>query len=150
MAKIQTHSQIKTTTTPSPSNTEIRFHLNQLHSTSSNLEVRQYPKRIIAWGLMKGETVSVHIARVQSLGNPHWALTKACCPCPIEPSQVANVAHLPYKRCQQAVVLTADDPTIHIDDAGTYFFEYHGNNEVMIDHYDDPVMPKNRQCDHKA
>ena len=94
-----------------------------------------------------GETVSVHIARVQSLGNPHWALTDDCCPCVIEPSAVANVQHMPYKKCKQAVVLTADDPTIHIDDAGTYYFEYHGKNEVIVDHYDDPVMAKNRICD---
>lgn len=147
MGKIQTHSHIKTHPSQSSSNTEIRFHLNQLHSTSSNIEVRQYPKRVIAWGLMNDETVSVHIARAQSLGNPHWTLTEDCCPCPIEPGQVANVAHLPYKKCRQAVVLTADEPVIHIDDAGTYFFEYHGNNDVIIDHYDDPVIPKNRLCD---
>lgn len=145
MAKIQTHSHIKTAQTQS--NTEIRFHLNPLHSTSSNIEVRQYPKRIIAWGLMNEDTVSVHIARVQSLGNPDWALTKDCCPCVIEPSVVANVQHMPYKKCKQVVVLTADEPTIHIDDAGTYYFEYHGDNEVIIDHYDDPVIPKNRMCD---
>lgn len=102
---------------------------------------------MIAWGLSEGESVSVHIARVQSLGNPNWTLTDDCCPCPIEPSAVANVQHMPYKQCKQAVVLTAENPAIHIDDAGTYYFEYHGTNSVIIDHYDDPVIAKNRLCD---
>lgn len=145
MGNIRTHSHIKTA--PSQSNTEPRFTLNQIFPTSSNIEVRKYPKRIIAWGLMGNETVSVHIARVQSLGNPNWTLTDDCCPCPIEPSAVANVQHMPYKKCKQEVILTADEPAIHIDDAGTYYFEYHGDNEVIIDHYDDPVIPKNRLCD---
>lgn len=143
MGKIQTHSHIKTTQNQSAS--EPRFTLNPLFPTSTNIDVRQYPKRIIAWGLVDGETVSVHMARVQSLGNPNWALSNECCPCPIEPSAVANVQHLPYKRCNKVVELTAEKPAIHIDDAGTYYFEYHGNNEVILDHYDDPVIRKT--CD---
>ena len=144
MGNIKTHSHIRTAQTQP---NEPRFTLNELFPTSTNIEVRKHPKRVIVWGLSAGESVSVHIARVQSLGNPHWALTDDCCPCVIEPSVVANVQHMPYKKCKQAVVLTADDPTIHIDDAGTYYFEYHGKNEVIVDHYDDPVMAKNRICD---
>lgn len=142
--KIKTHTAI--TTNPTQSNAP-RFTLNPLYPTSSNIEVRRLPKRVIAWGLEGEETVTVHIARVQSIGNPNWALTDDCCPCIIEPDLVVNVNKMPYKKCKQAVVLTADDPAIHIDDAGTYYFEYHGNNEVILDHYDDPVMAKNRQCD---
>lgn len=144
MGTIRTHTHIKphSNTSSSP-----RFALNEILPISSNIEVRKYPKRIIAWGLNDGETVTVHIARVQSIGNPNWTLTDDCCPCPIEPDLVANVQHMPYKKCKQAVVLTADEPAIHIDDAGTYYFEYHGVNEVIIDHYDDPVIPKNRMCD---
>ncbi|MGX2956429.1 hypothetical protein ACWIYZ_04975 [Ursidibacter arcticus] len=141
---IRTHTTITTHQTQS---NEPRFTLNSLFPTSTNIEVRKYPKRIIAWGLSGDETVTVHIARVQSLGNPNWTLTDDCCPCIIEPDCVANVQHMPYKKCKQAVVLTAEEPAIHIDDAGTYYFEYHGNNEVIIDHYDDPVMAKNRLCD---
>lgn len=143
MGNIKTHSHIKTAQT----STEPRFTLNELYPTSSNIDVRQYPKRIIAWGLVGSETVSVQMARVQSLGNPHWTLTDDCCPCPIEPSAVANVQHMPYLRCGKPVILTAENPAIHIDDAGTYYFEYHGTSEVMIDHYDDPVIAKNRICD---
>lgn len=145
MGNIRTHSHIKTAL--SQSNTEPRFTLNELFSISTNIEVRKYPKRVIAWGLIGDETVSVHIARVLSLGNPNWTLTDDYCPCIIEPDRVANVQQMPYKKCKRAVVLTADEPAIHIDDAGTYYFEYHGNNEVIIDHYDDPVMVKNRLCD---
>ncbi|MDH2997183.1 hypothetical protein A1D22_05795 [Pasteurellaceae bacterium LFhippo2] len=141
---IRTHTAI---TTNQPKLTDPRFNLNPLFPTSTNIEVRQLPKRVIAWGLDKDETVTVHIARVQSLGNPNWALTEDCCPCIIEPDRVANVQQMPYKKCKKAVVLTAGEPAIHIDDAGTYYFEYHGNNEVIIDHYDDPVMAKNRLCD---
>lgn len=144
MSKIKTHSHI--TTTNQSSDTP-NFNLNELHPISSNIDVRKYPKRVIAWGLMEGETVSVHIARVKSLGNPNWALTDDCCPCPIAPSELANVQHMPYKKCKNAVVLTADEPMIHIDDAGTYYFEYHGINQIILDHYDDPVIPKNRLCD---
>lgn len=142
---IKTHSAIL----QSQNNTQNapHFQLNEIFPISTNVEVKRYPLRVIAWGLMGNETVSVHIARVQSLGNPNWTLTDDCCPCPIEPSAVANVQHMPYKKCKQEVVLTADEPAIHIDDAGTYYFEYHGDNEVIIDHYDDPVIPKNRLCD---
>ena len=143
---IKTHSAIL----QSQNNTQNapHFQLNEIFPISTNVEVKRYPLRVIAWGLMGDETVSVHIAKVQSLGNPHWALSDDnCCPCPIEPSAVANVQHMPYKKCKQEVVLTADEPAIHIDDAGTYYFEYHGDNEVIIDHYDDPVIPKNRLCD---
>lgn len=142
---IKTHSAIL----QSQNNTQNapHFQLNELSPISTNVEVKRYPLRVIAWGLADNETVSVHIARVQSLGNPNWTLTDDCCPCPIEPSAVANVQHMPYKKCKQEVVLTADEPAIHIDDAGTYYFEYHGDNEVIIDHYDDPVIPKNRLCD---
>lgn len=140
----KTHSHIRTMSPQKEA--EPRFTLNPLFPTSSNIEVRQYPKRIIAWGLMGDETVSVHIARVQSLGNPNWTLTEDCCPCPIEPSAVANVQHMPYKRHQQVVLLTAENPAIHIDDAGTYYFEYHGSNEVILDHYDDPVLRKTNGC----
>lgn len=141
---IKTHSAIL----QSQNNTQNapHFQLNEIFPISTNVEVKRYPLRVIAWGLMGNETVSVHIARVQSLGNPNWTLTDDCCPCPIEPSAVANVQHMPYKKCKQEVVLTADEPTLHIDDAGTYYFEYHGDNEVIIDHYDDPVIPKNRLC----
>lgn len=96
---------------------------------------------------MSDESVSVHIAKTESLGNANWALTDDCCPCVIEPSAIANVQHMPYKKCKQAVVLTYDDPTIHIDDAGVYYFEYHGSGQVTLEHYDDPVIPKNRICD---
>ncbi|VEH67277.1 Uncharacterised protein [Rodentibacter pneumotropicus] len=95
MGNIRTHSHIKTAQTQS--NTEPRFTLNELFPTSTNIDVRKYPKRVIAWGLIGDETVSVHIARVQSLGHPNWTLTDDCCPCPIEPSAVANVQHMPYK-----------------------------------------------------
>lgn len=123
------------------------FHLNELYPTSTNVEAKRYPLRIIAWGLSDNETVSVHIARVQSLDNPHWALSDDdCCPCVIEPSAVANVQHMPYKQCGKPLVLTAENPTAHIDDAGTYYFEYHGTNSVIIDHYDDPIMTKNKLC----
>ncbi|QLB20075.1 hypothetical protein A6B43_00240 [Vespertiliibacter pulmonis] len=145
MNNIQTHTHIQFS--PSQSSPKPRFNLDELFPTSSNIDVRQYPKRVIVWGLVGDETVTVHIARVQSLGNPHWTLTDDCCPCPIEPSILANVQHMPYKKCKQAVVLTANEPAIHIDDAGTYYFEYHGTNSVIIDHYDDPVIPKNRYCD---
>lgn len=142
-SNIKTHSHVKP---PSNQSTEPRFTLNPLFPTSSNIEVRLHPKRVIAWGLNDGEMVSVHIARVQSLGNPNWALSDDCCPCAIEPDRVANVQHLPYKRCKDVVVLTAENPAIHIDDAGTYYFEYHGENEVILDHYDDPVIRKTCDC----
>lgn len=145
MTNIRTHSYISTT--PSQSRIEPRFTLNPLYPISSNLEVRKYPKRVIAWGLMGEETVSVHIARTASIGNTGWALTDDCCPCIIEPDSVVNVQHMPYKQCKKAVVLTADEPAIHIDDAGVYYFEYHGTNDVVVEHYDDPVMTKNRLCD---
>lgn len=67
MGNIKTHSYIRTP--PSQPN-EPRFTLNELFPTSTNIEVRKYPKRVIVWGLGVGETVSVHIARVQSLGKP--------------------------------------------------------------------------------
>lgn len=145
MGKIQTHSHVKTAQMPNGG--EPRFTLNALFPLSSNLLVRQLPKRVIVWGLSEGETVSVHMARSQSLGNAHWVQSGECCPCPIEPSAVANVAHMPYKKCKQAVVLTADEPAIHIDDTGNYYFEYHGTNEVVIEHFDDPIIAKNRLCD---
>ncbi|WP_439327602.1 hypothetical protein [Lonepinella sp. BR2357] len=141
---IQTHTTlIRQQTQPN----QPHFNLNELFPTSTNVEVKRYPLRVIAWGLTGAETVTVHIARVQSLGNRHWTLSDDCCPCVIEPSALANVENMPYKKCKQAVVLTADEPAIHIDDAGTYYFEYHGTNSVIIDHYDDPIIPKNRLCD---
>lgn len=144
MGNIRTHSYIKTAQIQSGN--EPRFNLNQLFSTSTNIEVRKYPKRVIAWGLVGDETVSVHIARVQSLGNPNWTLTDDCCPCPIEPSAVANVQHMPYLKCGKPLILTADNPCTHIDDAGIYYFEYHGSESVIVDHYDDPVIRKADWC----
>lgn len=144
METIQTHTHIQLAT--SHSSTKPRFNLNELSPLSSNFDVRQYPKRVIVWGLFGDETVTVHMARVQSIGNSMWALSDDCCPCPIEPSALANVGSMPYKQCGKSVVLTAENPAIHIDDAGTYYFEYHGNHNVVIDHYDDPIIVKTRYC----
>ncbi|MBF0785768.1 hypothetical protein E4T80_09885 [Muribacter muris] len=141
MGNIRTHTRI---TTQQPQTAiEPRFTLNTLFPISTNIDVRKYPKRVIAWGLMPGETVSVHMARTQSLGNPNWALRdEECCPCILEPDPVVNAHHMPYKRCHQVVILTDEDPAIHIDDAGVYYFEYHGNHEITLEHYDDPVLRK--------
>lgn len=136
---ITTHSHKIKATSPTG---QPHFHLTELSPISTNVEVRRYPKRIIAWGLSGDEQVSVHIARVQALGNPNWTLTDDCRPCSIEPGIIANTEHMPYQRHNNPVKLTANSPAIHIDDAGTYYFEYHGANEVVIDHYDDPVIRK--------
>lgn len=134
---LKTHLSIHTATP-----TEPHFTLTQLAPISTNVEVRRYPLRVIAWDLMEGEQVSVHIAKVQALSNPHWALSEDECPCVLEPGQLANTKHQPYKRHGQAVVLTAENATACLDDAGTYFFEYHGSGQVILDCYDDPVPRK--------
>lgn len=128
--------------TPLQDNPKLRFNLNELHSRSANVEVKRHPMRLIAWGLNEGETVTVYMAKVQSVGNPHWTLSDDCCPCPIEPSAVGNVQSLPYKIKGTPLVLTHDNPAGHIEDAGSYYFEYEGSGEVIVDHYDDPVRPK--------
>lgn len=143
---IKTHSTIKRNQQAAQSQ-EPHFHLTQLRPTSTNVEVRKYPLRIIAWGLSGSETVTVHMARVSSLGNTHWALSDdKCCPCILPPDQVANVQHMPYIKCGKPLVLTADNPCAHIDDAGIYYFEYHGSESVIVDHYDDPVIRKADWC----
>lgn len=142
---IKTHSTIKRNPQAAQSQ-EPHFHLTQLRPISSNVEVRKYPLRVIAWGLNADDIVTVHMARVSSLGNTHWALSDDCCPCVIPPSEVANVQTMPYIKCGEPLVLTADNPCAHIDDAGIYYFEYSGYGEVILDHYDDPVIRKADWC----
>lgn len=143
---IQTHLAVKRNTAAAQSQ-EPHFHLTQLRPTSSNVEVRKYPLRVIAWGLDKGESVEVKMARVSSLGNTHWALSdNECCPCIIPPDQLANVQSMPYIKCGKPLTLTAENPCAHIDDAGIYYFEYTGVGDVILDHYDDPVIRKADWC----
>lgn len=142
---IKTHLVVKQSM-QSKQSAEPHFHLTQIRPTSTNVQVRKYPLRIVAWGLDEGETVAVRMARVTSLGNPHWALSDDCCPCVIPPSEVANVQTMPYIKCGKPLVLTADNPCAHIDDAGIYYFEYSGYGEVILDHYDDPVIRKADWC----
>lgn len=143
---IQTHSTIKRNTNTAQSQ-EPHFSLTPLHPNSTNIEVRKYPKRIIAWGLESGETVAVQMARVSSIGKTHWALSDDdCCPCIMPPDLVANVQSMPYLKCGKPLILTADNPCTHIDDAGIYYFEYSGHGNVIIDHYDDPVIRKADWC----
>lgn len=143
---IKTHSTIKPNSQIAQSQ-EPHFHLTQVRPTSSNVQVRKYPLRVVAWGLEQGESVEVRMVRVSSLGNTHWALSDdECCPCVLPPDQVANVQTMPYIKCGKPLVLTAQNPTAHIDDAGIYYFEYSGYGEVILDHYDDPVISKANWC----
>ena len=122
------------------------FNLSEIRPTSSNIEVRQYPMRVIAWGLSGEDKVHVRIARVSSVGNANWTMDQFAKCHALEPDIVANVQHMPYKVQRgdklETVVLTEENPAIHINDAGVYYFEYEGQDEVFIDFYNDTIISK--------
>ena len=119
------------------------FKLSPLNPQSANIAVSKYPHSVIVWDLAFGEIVTVRRARVDSLGNTRWAVDEsACCPNPVPPSDNANVNSMPYKRCGIEVVLTHDNPHALIDDAGVYYFVYEGDGDIVIDHFDDPIVRK--------
>ena len=119
------------------------FKLSPLNPQSANIIVSKHPRSVIVWDLAFGEIVTVRRARVDSLGNTRWAVDEsACCPNPVPPSDNANVNSMPYKRCGVEVVLTHDNPQALIDDAGVYYFVYEGDGDIVIDHFDDPIVRK--------
>lgn len=118
------------------------FNLSEIRPTSSNIEVRKYPMRVIAWGLNDEDKVHVRIARVSSVGNANWTMDQFSQCRALSPDIVANVEHMPYKVKGEEVVLTKEEPAIHINDAGVYYFEYEGQDEVFIDFYNDTIIAK--------
>lgn len=119
------------------------FKLSPLNPQSANITVSKYPHSIIAWDLADGETVTIRRTRVDSLGNTRWAVDdSSCCPNPVPPSDNANVNSMPYRRCGIDIVLTHEEPHVLIDDAGVYYFVYQGDGDIVIDHFDDPVVRK--------
>lgn len=118
------------------------FELSVIKPRSANFSVRTVPVALVAWGLAEGETVAVRRAKVASLGVSRWRDDGSCCGGSLSPDDNGNIEHMPYKRCGADVVLTAQNPHAVVDDVGTFFLEYSGGGDVVIDKMDDPVVRK--------
>ena len=118
----------------------VNFNLSEIRPTSSNVEVRDRPLRVIAWGLSDEDKVRVKIARVSSVGNPNWTLDQTSHCRAMEPDVVANVQHMDYKVDGEEVILTADQPALNINNSGVYYFEYEGSNEAVIEYFVDSAI----------
>ncbi|QEY24781.1 hypothetical protein [Neisseria animalis] len=139
--KISTHIRVSDNTAVA---TAAGFELNPLRPQSANFNVTDKPVSLYVWGLQAGERVTVHRARVASLGVSGWRKEGVCCPAALEPDDNGNVDHAPYVRCGEAAVLTAEHPHFIVDDVGTFFCLYDGDNDVVIEKREDGIVRK--QC----
>lgn len=140
-AKIMTHIAHSQGNTPRHAvQHDDGFLLSQAYPKSFNFKVENKAISLLAWQLSGSDTVTVHRARVGSIGQDKWQIS--ACGLPMSPDLSVNVAHMPYVRCGAPVVLTADNPHTLIDDVGVFFLVYSGSDNTIVELLPDTISRK--------